>query len=318
MTSDKSFTITMSTFPSTRVAQEAGQTCPLCAGKSAALFTATDENHRISKTPYAYSQCSVCQAIFIVNPPADLSRYYQSNYYAIPSLEQLQKIADKDHNKINLVMRFAPTGRLLEVGPSFGVFAWQAKQAGFLVDVIEMDSGCCEFLQNTLGLNVIQSTNPSVAMQALPSHDVIAIWHVLEHLPDPLSFLHTAAENLLPGVTLVIAMPNPDAWQFGVMGKHWPHLDAPRHLTLIPAGWLERHAVQLGLEKLYLTSDDSDARSWNRFGWQRLLMNRFKSKFMQRVMFVAGYGLSLVFAIPDRMGVKGSAYTIVFRKKQVA
>ena len=64
-----------------------------------------------------------------------------------------------------------------------------------------------------------------------------------------------------------------------------------------------------------LTSDDSDAKSWNRFGWQRLLMNRFNSNLMQRVMFVVGYVISLVFAPLDRYGFNGSAYTIVFRKK---
>lgn len=289
--------------------------CPLCSGKSEALFTATDENHRISKIPYHYLKCSVCQGVFLGNPPADLGRYYQSEYYAIPSLLQLQKVADKDRNKISTVVRFVPSGRLLEIGPAFGVFACQAKQAGFVVDVIEMDKRCCDYLQDTLGVNVTQSDNPSVAMQALPQHDVIATWHVLEHLPDPRAFMRAAGANLAPGGILVIAMPNPEAWQFKVMGQYWPHLDAPRHLTLIPEVWLTSQAAELGMEKVYLTSNDSDARSWNRFGWQRLLMNRVRGKFLQRVMFVFGYALSLLMAPLDRRNFSGSAYTVVFRKK---
>ncbi|MDP3229860.1 MAG: class I SAM-dependent methyltransferase [Acidovorax sp.] len=289
--------------------------CPLCGGKAEALFTVTDENHRVSQVPYAYLKCSNCCSIFLDKPPVDLGRYYRSDYYAIPSIEQLQKIADKDHNKINTVRRFAPNGRLLEVGPAFGVFAWQAKQAGFVVDVVEMDARCCEYLQDTLGLNVTQSGDPPEAIKALPPHDVIAIWHVFEHLADPRAFLSSAAANLKPGGILVVAMPNPDAWQFRVMGRHWPHVDAPRHLFLIPENAMTNLAAQFGLEKVFLTSDDSDARSWNRFGWQRLLMNRFRSKFMQRVMFVVGYGVSLVVAALDRRGFSGSAYTIVFRKK---
>ncbi len=289
--------------------------CPLCGGPACALFTAIDENHRISQVPFAYLKCEDCHGVFLDKPPADLGHYYQSEYYAIPSLEQLQKVADKDRNKIDTVRRFAAGGRLLEVGPAFGVFAWQAKQAGFVVDVIEMDSRCCEYLQGTLGVNVTQSDNPPAAMQALPQHDVIAIWHVLEHLPDALAFLHAAAANLKPGGVLIVAMPNPDAWQFKVMGRRWPHLDAPRHLTLIPEAWMTHEVAALGLERAYLTSDDSDARSWNRFGWQRLLMNRFSSKFMQRAMFVMGYAVSLVLAPFDRKNFGGSAYTIVFRKK---
>ena len=289
--------------------------CPLCNGSAAVLFTATDEIHRISDDTFTYLKCKVCGCVFLKDTPADLGRYYQAEYYEIPSLDRLQQVADKDRNKIELVLRFSPRGRLLEVGPAFGVFAWQAKQAGLTVDVIEMDTRCCEYLRDTLGVNVTQSDNPPAAMKGLQPHDVIAIWHVLEHLPDPLALLRQAAENLLPGGMLVIAMPNPKAWQFGVMGKRWPHLDAPRHLTLIPARWLERQAAEFGLEKIYLTSDDSDARSWNRFGWQRLLMNRVHGKFLQRVMFVFGYGLSLLMTYLDRRNFSGSAYTVVFRKK---
>ncbi len=298
-----------------QVARSPLRPCPLCGSKTGALFTATDENHRISQTPYGYLKCSVCHGVFLDKPPADLERYYPSEYYAIPPLEQLQKVADKDRNKINTVLRFAPSGHLLEVGPAFGVFAWQAKQAGFVVDVIEMDARCCEYLRGTLGVNVTQSDDPPAAMRAMPRYEVIAIWHVLEHLPDALAFLRAAAANLKPGGVLVIAMPNPDAWQFKIMGRRWPHLDAPRHLTLIPEAWMTRQAAEFGLGKVYLTCDDSDARSWNRFGWQRLLMNRFAGKFMRRAMFVLGYAVSLVMAPFDRRNFSGSAYTIVFRKK---
>jgi 2-polyprenyl-3-methyl-5-hydroxy-6-metoxy-1,4-benzoquinol methylase len=276
---------------------------------------AKDENHGVSQTPYTYLKCKVCQGIYLDKPPADLGRYYQREYYAIPPLAQLQKVADKNRNKIDTVLRFASGGRLLEVGPAFGVFAWQAKQAGFVVDVIEMDSRCCDYLQGTLSVNVTQSDNPPAAMMALPQHEVIAIWHVLEHLTDPLAFLTATVANLKPGGVLVVAMPNPDAWQFKIMGRHWPHLDAPRHLTLIPEAWITRQAAAFGLEMVYLTSDDSDARIWNQFGWQRLLMNRFGSKFMRRVMFVLGYAVSLIMAPFDRKGFSGSAYTIVFKKQ---
>lgn len=305
----------MSMTQDAQVAQSLLRSCPLCGGKTSALFTATDENHRVSQMPYAYLKCAVCQCIFLDKPPTDLGRYYQREYYAIPPLDQLQKVADKDRNKIDTVLRFASGGRLLEVGPAFGVFAWQAKQAGFVVDVIEMDARCCEYLQGTLGVNVTQSDNPPAAMQVLPQHEVIAIWHVLEHLPDPLAFLRAAAANLKPGGVLVVAVPNPDAWQFKIMGRRWPHLDAPRHLTLISKAWMTLQAAEFGLEKVYLTSDDSDARSWNRFGWQRLLMNRFGDKFMQRVMFVLGYAVSLLMVPFDRKNFSGSAYTIVFRKQ---
>ena len=286
----------------------------MCAQAAQPLYEAVDENHRISNVRFAYAKCGACQTIFLDKPPADLGRYYQSDYYDIPTLARLDEVARKDTYKIDTVRRFATKGRLLEIGPAFGIFAWQAKQAGFAVDVIEMDSRCCDYLRNTVGVGVTQSNRPHEAISSLPAHDVIAIWHVLEHLPDPMAFLKAAASNLAPGGVLVIAMPNPDAWQFSVMGKHWPHLDAPRHLTLIPTAILQAQTKELGLSQISFDSDDSDARSWNRFGWQRLLMNRFKTKLMQRAMFIVGWFVAFFMAPLDQRKSRGSAYTVVFKK----
>lgn len=289
--------------------------CEFCGSSNAQeVYAAVDENHRISNKVFRYAKCPDCKCIYLLDPPADLGRYYKNDYYEIPTLEHLQKLAAKDHNKIATVLQYCARGDLLEIGPAFGVFAWQAKSAGFCVNVIEMDTRCCEFIRGKLGINAVQSSDPAGAIQSLPQHDAIAIWHVLEHLPTASQVLKAAAANLKPQGILAIAMPNPDAWQFKIMGRHWPHLDAPRHLALMPEEWLSTAAAELGLERVFLTYNDSDAKSWNRFGWQRILMNRFSSKWMKRVMFVAGYALS-VLAIPfDRADSRGSAYTIVFRK----
>ena len=39
----------------------------------------------------------------------------------------------------------------------------------------------------------------------------------------------------------------------------WPHLDAPRHLSLIPAELLAVKARELGLDQVYLTRGDGNA-----------------------------------------------------------
>jgi len=288
--------------------------CPFCGGIPSLLFEIRDENRRASEMRFAYFKCRICRAIFLADPPADLGRYYDSAYYAIPSQRKLEAVANRDRNKIETVLEFVGSGRLLEIGPAFGVFAWQAKKAGFVVDVIEMDTRCCDYLRRVVGVNVIRSDSPHEAMAALPQHEVIAAWHVLEHLRDPLAFLRAAAANLIDGGILAIAVPNPEAWQFRVMGRRWPHLDAPRHLNLIPESLLSRIARELGLERLHLSSDDRDARGWNHFGWQRFLMNRFASRFAQRILFVLGTALALIAAPFDRRDFNGSAYTILFRK----
>ena len=289
--------------------------CPICGTPTEPSITATDENRRCSDLRFHYGVCGSCGTIFLTNPPPDLGLYYESDYYEIPSLERLQAIGRKERNKIDIVGRFAAGKRLLEIGPAFGVFAYQARQSGFDVDTIEMDDRCCAYLRDTVGVSALQSDNPAQALAGMPSHDVVALWHVIEHLPDVKALVAAASANLVPGGILVVATPNPDAGQWALMGRHWPHLDAPRHLTLVPAETLETLGETHGLECIFLTSDDSDARHWNRFGWQWLLMNRFRSKLMKRAMLVAGYGISLLAAPFDRRPMRGAAYTMVLRKR---
>jgi 2-polyprenyl-3-methyl-5-hydroxy-6-metoxy-1,4-benzoquinol methylase len=288
--------------------------CPICGSTAATSMEARDENHRVSSTVFAYAKCPQCRTVFLTNPPADLGRYYEADYYDIPSLDRLSELASKDPNKVEIVDRFASGKRLLEIGPAFGVFACQAKQRGYDVDVIEMDERCCAYLRDKVGVGVTQSDAPDKAITGLPQHDVIALWHVLEHLHAITGVIEAAAANLKPGGILVIATPNPEAAQFGLMGSHWPHLDAPRHLALIPVDTLRKLGAEYGLEPVFVTTDDSDARSWNRFGWQRLLMNLFQSRTLQRAMFVLGYGIGMLASPFDRRSMRGSAYTMVLKK----
>lgn len=287
---------------------------PGCEGNETDWFHVIDLNRGIDKVEFHYLHCERCGLFRLDNVPDNLGDYYPNDYYALPSLERLDEIASANLFKIDTIKRFMPKGKLLEIGPAYGVFALQAKQAGYQVDVIEMDERCCEHLAEVVGVNAICSASPHDVLVTLTSHDVIALWHVIEHIPDPWKLMQAAAENIAPNGILVLAAPNPDAWQFHVMGKQWPHLDAPRHLYLLPVQALTEYAQTLGLECIHFSTTDSDAKSWNRFGWQWFLMRRVRMKWLKGICFVIGYVLSLFLAPFENSGNKGSAYTLVFRK----
>jgi SAM-dependent methyltransferase len=246
--------------------------------------------------------------------PADLAHYYPQEYYELPSLQRLDAIAERDPFKIDVVRRFAARGRLMEIGPAQGVFAYQAKRAGFDVDAIEMDARCCEYLNTVVGVNAICSDAPQDVLPGRPAYDVVALWHVIEHVLDPWTVFAAAAAALAPGGILIIATPNPDAWQFRVMGAQWPHIDAPRHLYLLPVDVVTTYLAGQGLQRVHCTTSDADAKRWNRFGWQRVLMNRMPDKWTERAAFVVGAAVSAAAAPFEAGGMRGSAYTVVFRK----
>ncbi len=287
---------------------------PGCPGHELVFITARDRNRRISRDRFTYLRCDACGLVRLANSPEDLGKFYPNTYYDLPSRQRLAEIASRDTFKIDLVRRFSKPGRLLEIGPAFGVFAFQAQRAGYDVSAIEMDARCCAYLTNELGISATQSEAPQQAIEASEPQDVIALWHVIEHLPDPWALLRAAAAKLRPGGIIVIATPNPLAWQFGLMGASWPHVDAPRHLYLLPSRTIVDFARPFGLSCIHKSTDDADARSWNRFGWQRLLMNACPEKWTERAAFVLGWALSAVMAPMDRRPELGSAYTLVLRK----
>jgi SAM-dependent methyltransferase len=75
----------------------------------------------------------------------------------------------------------------------------------------------------------------------------VIFWHSLEHLRQPARALSHAAALLVPGGTLVIAVPNAGSFQARAFGDRWLALDLPRHLVhLNPA------ALLAGIEALGL------------------------------------------------------------------
>ena len=288
--------------------------CPVCRSNTKVSFETKDWNRNVSSESFEYRKCCNCNLIFLSSIPGDLNKYYGGSYYCPPSVAKLKKAAKAESYQLEMITRFVKKGRLLEVGPGFGIFAYQAKQSDFDVDIIEKEEKCCEFLINNLGVKAIKSDAPHKVIESAEGYDVIALWHVVEHLAYPWEFLANAAKNLNVDGVLLIATPNPSAFQFRFQKERWPHVDAPRHLWLIPSDLLAGYLKPLGLELVMTTFNDQGARSWNRFGWQRYLMNSFSNKWHQRVAFVLGYFVAMLMGPFDRKECSGSAYTVIFQK----
>jgi SAM-dependent methyltransferase len=243
--------------------------CANCGVAARLLFRATDMNRRVTAEEFPYFRCDKCGLVFLDPVPASLGRYYPANYHEIPaSVEALLRDAPRTEGyKLQAIGAEGSGRRLLEIGPSFGKFAAFALQAGFEVEAIEMDPGCCAFLDKVVGVRAHLAADVAQELQGLGQYDVIALWHSLEHLPDPWPLLDLLPRKLSPGGLLAVATPNPLSLQFRIFGARWFHLDAPRHVNLIPHTLLERRLAGAGLRRVHFTSEDSGARECNLLGW---------------------------------------------------
>ena len=78
----------------------------------------------------------------------------------------------------------------------------------------------------------------------------VTMFHVLEHLYDPASYLRAAHELLAPDGRLIVQVPNAACWQFLLLGERWNGIDVPRHLTDFRASDLDRLLESCGFEVL--------------------------------------------------------------------
>jgi 2-polyprenyl-3-methyl-5-hydroxy-6-metoxy-1,4-benzoquinol methylase len=289
--------------------------CTLCGGQTEAAFTTTDRNRACSTERFEYRRCADCGSYLLADVPADLGRYYPADYYGFPAPHELDNAATLEGPKLELIMRHATRGRLVEIGPGVGGFSRAAHNAGFEVTAIEMDAACCEYLERVVGVRAIQSDAPDRVLSDLDPANAIVMWHVLEHVPEPWQLLDAAAGHLAPGGVLAIATPNPQSLQFRLLRGRWAHVDAPRHLFLIPYAALRARCHDAGLTATLATTSDPAGRAWNRFGWEYAL-RRFPARnhATLRVRLLSEM-LEHTLGPAERQGFSGATYTALFVKE---
>jgi SAM-dependent methyltransferase len=279
---------------------------------------ATDRNREVSAERFDYLRCRSCGSFFIAVVPADLAGYYREDYYRFdtggePLWKREQATIDAAAYRVALTARWTAPGHLIEIGSGTGAFAVAAQDAGFDVSAIEMDRRSCDYL-NGRNIRAICSDRPLEVLESLPPARAVALWHVLEHLPNPAQVLEHAAGHLETGGVLAIAVPNPGSLQFRLLKARWAHLDAPRHLCLVPPDALVARAADFGLRCIETTTNDPDGLACNELGWLRGFQSRpalGTSRHGAHLALVATRALLRPF---ERRGNRGSAVTLLLRK----
>jgi SAM-dependent methyltransferase len=285
--------------------------CPLCGSAAGAAFSTTDRNRMVSDEAFRYGRCEGCGVLFLSNPPADLPRYYAGDYHIIPEPSQLPASSEREAFKVQMLRDRVPSGRVVDVGPSYGGFPYLAQAAGYDVTAIEVDAACCTFIESVIGARAIHSGTPEVVLAGMSDLDAVTLWHSIEHLAQPWRTLEAAAAALRPGGALIVATPNPIGIEARLLGSRWVHVDAPRHLFLIPPQALAARVSALGLTTVSISAEDRQARDCNVLGWHHALRDL---GFRGPVTPPIAEGIARAMYRIERRPTLGSVYTTVFAR----
>lgn len=85
--------------------------------------------------------------------------------------------------------------------------------------------------------------------------DVVCFVEVLEHLPDPISYLKEAARLLRPGGLLYGTTPNARSLNARLLGIKWSIFEAPEHLQIFTQAGLKRAFAQANIKATRIRSE---------------------------------------------------------------
>jgi 2-polyprenyl-3-methyl-5-hydroxy-6-metoxy-1,4-benzoquinol methylase len=157
------------------------------------------------------------------------------------SLEEEHRLAALNAQwRLELIRTIKASGKLLEVGCARGDFMRVAREY-FEVSGVEPNRELAAVSSKIAPVHqdIIERTPWS-------GFDVIASFHVIEHVNSPRSFVRAAADRLKPGGLMVIETPNIDSLPYKVLKSRWRQF-IPEHYFFFDRKTITRLLSDCGL-----------------------------------------------------------------------
>ena len=177
--------------------------------------------------------------------PDQLGAYYESDAY-ISHTDSKSSFTDKLYQwvknytlkqKVKLINSFKTQDKeLLDIGCGTGDFLKVAQQSGWKVSGAEPNKKArklaYEKLKQTSGDHNDFNLEKDIQFYLEKGliFDVISMWHVLEHVPNPEEYISDLKKLLKPQGVLIIAVPNFKSYDAKYYKQFWAAYDVPRHL----------------------------------------------------------------------------------------
>lgn len=196
---------------------------PVCktAKNAAYLF---DKIDRVSnKNNISLYRCASCKTNFLgqydLSYDDQLYAYYEK-YKGKHKTELFDSVTHKSYLKVlALLQSQTEVNSILDVGCGIGDFVNTAVEEGFNAQGIELAKPAVEIAkQHNLPAEHVDFFSETISESSV---DALTMFEVIEHLPDPVSFLKRAANVVKPGGLIYLTTPNFNSLDRRALGKEW-------------------------------------------------------------------------------------------------
>ncbi len=224
---------------------------------------------------FSFVRCKRCGLVYQNPRPsqAEIGRFYPPEYEPYyeerPGNWLVKKVNQSGIEKrcqvINRLSGAKKGGRILDIGCSTGLFLDRLQHSGpWETWGVEPSEHAARIAREKYGLNVFRGDLFQANYQE-NFFDVITLWDVLEHLPDPSKEMAEIRRISKAGGALVLRVPVCDSLDAKIFGSSWAGLDAPRHYyvfskrdlqALLQANGYElpRKSINIGVYPTFLLS----------------------------------------------------------------
>lgn len=218
-------------------------TCPLCGGGIKPRYRALRDRLEATQERFGISECQACCSAFLNPMPiGDMARYYPSAYLSgedtsgsrrrRPDIERLYRYNQYKYDMKLLSravgLRLGDVSSYLDIGCGSGERVAFAAACG-------VDRSCgidrFDFVKADVRRKAGLINSDLFAFRPEARFELASMFHVLEHVLDPLASLKHIREHILaPEGHLIVQVPNYASIERRIFGARWFGLDAPRHL----------------------------------------------------------------------------------------
>lgn len=243
----------------TLIAEQAMPLCPICGSNDAnEIARGYDYELESCANEWRIRRCQTCGAARLDPRPdiAALPVIYPSNYYSYAMSETLSPLVLKgkawlDRLKFSSILRRLGHKPLsyLDVGCGDGHYLEFMAREGLSKDrLYGIELGASATLK-AKGFQVFDQRVEDCTEITPASLDLITMFHVVEHLPDPVLTLTRLREWLAPGGLLALETPNLDSWDARLFRRRWwGGYHFPRHWVLFNPSSIRAALEKSGLE----------------------------------------------------------------------